>query len=164
MKTIYLFPNKLKIPAFIVFALAVLLTVGSEMTHTFEIPEIEASVFALVSDNGDFLSSQPEYTSVIKNNITDEIISCMFFIGGIVLAFSKEKIEDEMISYLRLKSLVYATYFSFSVLILNELFVYGWAAINIPIFFYNAFLLFLNIFYYTKLFLYKKQFSHENED
>lgn len=164
MKSIYLFPNKFKIPALLVFILSLVLYVADTADNILEIPNLEIPVFALISDDGSLMSPKPEYSAIIKNNISDEIISCMFFIGGIILAFSKEKIEDEMITLLRLKSLVYATYFSFSLLILNELLVYGFAALYAPIFFYKAFLLFLNIFYYTKLFIYKKQFSHENED
>ena len=163
MKTIYLFPHRLKIPALIIFILSIVLMAGDE-AELFEVPNLEVPVFALVSDDGNLMSPNPEYSVIIENDISGEIIACMFFIGGIVLAFSKERIEDEMISYLRLKSLVYATYFSFSILILNQLLIYGFSALYIPIFFYNAFLLFLNIFYYTKLFIYKKQFSHENED
>lgn len=164
MKSIYLFPNKLKIPALLVFIIALILYFADAVDNFIEIPKIEIPVFALFSDDGNFIKPESEYSTIIINNIADEIISCMFFIGGIILAFSKEKIEDEMITYIRLKSLVYSTYFSFSLLILNELFVYGYAALYVPIFFYKAFLIFLNIFYYTKLFIYKKQFSYENED
>jgi len=163
MKSIYLFPNKLKIPALLLFLCsAVLFTLDA--TEIFTLPEIETSVLAIVSDDGNIFKPTAEYSSIIKNSITDEIIECMFFIGGIILAFSKEKIEDEMITYIRLKSLVYATYFLFSLLILNELFIYGWASLYIDIFFLYVFVIFLNIFYYTKLFIYKKQFSYENED
>ncbi len=163
MKRIYLFPNKLKIPALVVFLLSCIAMI-LEVAEIYTLPELKTSVFAIVSDDGSLFNPTTEYSSIIINSITDEIIDCMFFIGGIVLAFSKEKIEDEMISYIRLKSLVYSTYFSFSLLILNELLVYGFSAFYASIFFYYAFILFLNIFYYTKLFIYKKQFSHENED
>lgn len=163
MKSIYLFPNKLKIPALVIFLIScIVYTI--EASDIYTLPELETYVFAIVSDDGNLFNPTSEYSSIIKNSITDEIIQCMFFIGGIVLAFSKEKIEDEMITYIRLKSLVYATYFLFSLLILNELLIYGWASLYIDIFFYYAFVIFLNIFYYTKLFIYKKQFSYENED
>jgi len=163
MKPVYLFPNKLKIPA-LVFFLFSCIAFTFEALEIYRLPEIETYVFAIISDDGNFFHPTAEYSSFIKNSITDEVIECMFFIGGIVLAFSKEKIEDEMITYIRLKSLVYATYFSFSLLILNQIFVYGFSVMYATMFFYYAFILFLNIFYYTKLFIYKKQFSHENED
>ncbi|WLD23111.1 hypothetical protein NU10_10375 [Flavobacterium dauae] len=163
MKSIYLFPNKLKIPALVIFLLSCIVMIV-EATEIYTLPEFKTYVFAIVSDDGSFFNPTPEYSSFIINSITDEIIECMFFVGGLVLAFSKEKIEDEMITYIRLKSLVYSTYFSFSLLILNELLVYGFSAFYASIIFYYAFVLFLNIFYYTKLFIYKKQFSYENED
>lgn len=163
MKSIYLFPNKLKIPALIVFVCSCILFI-LEGTEIYILPEFEIPVFAIVSDDGNLFNPSAEYSSIIKNSFTDEIMECMFFIGGIILAFSREKIEDEMITYIRLKSLVYATYFLFSLLILNELFIYGWASLYTDIFFLYGFILFLNIFYYTKLFIHKKQFSYENED
>ncbi len=86
------------------------------------------------------------------------------FISGIILAFSKEKIEDEMITSIRLKSLVYTTYFIFSLLILGEIFIYGLPFLNVIMGFLYFFVILANLFYYTKLFIYKKQFSYENED
>src|SRR5690606_32793650 len=102
----------------VIFLLSCILYI-IEAAEIYTLPELETYVFAMVSDDGSLFNPTPEYSSIIKNSITDEIIECMFFIGGIVLVFSKEKIEDEMITYIRLKSLVYATYFLFSLLILN---------------------------------------------
>ncbi|UUV21917.1 hypothetical protein [Paenimyroides aestuarii] len=163
MKNIYLFPNKLKIPALVLFlfsCIAMLL----EAAEIYTLPELKTSVFAVVSDKGNLFNPSAEYSSIITNSITDEIIECMFFISGIVLAFSKEKIEDELITFIRFKSLVYATYFTILLLVLSEIFIYGWAFLSFLMIYFYSFILFLNIFYYTKLFIYKKQFSYENED
>nr|WP_298006195.1 hypothetical protein [uncultured Flavobacterium sp.] len=104
------------------------------------------------------------YFGFEKQNIYNEILDCSFFISGIILAFSKEKIEDEMITFIRLKSLVYTTYFIFSLLILGEIFIYGLSFLNVIMGFLYFFVILANLFYYTKLFIYKKQFSYENED
>ena len=161
MKRIYLFPNKLKIPALVVFIISIVLIVlhYSDITT-----EINATVFVFASDTLTFPTGWGIYFDFDKQNIYNEILDCSFFISGIILAFSKEKIEDEMITFIRLKSLVYTTYFIFSLLILSEIFIYGLPFLNVIMGFLYSFVILTNIFYYTKLFIYKKQFSYENED
>ncbi|KAA5538186.1 hypothetical protein [Paenimyroides baculatum] len=162
MKSIYLFPNKLKIPALVVFIISFILIL-LQATHTFDI-EINTKVFAIANDyilEGENLD---KYSVIITDNIYNEILDITFFLSGVILAFSKEKTEDEMIGLIRYKSLTYSTDFTFSMLILSEIFIYGASFIPVIMFFFYGFILFLNIFYYTKLFIYKKQFSYENED
>jgi len=160
MKTIYLFPNKLKIPALVIFFLSTILII----LQFFEIVlELNINVFALFSDP--FLDS--ENTGAfrwIKNDMYGELLDTLFFTSGIILAFSKEQIEDEMIALIRYKSLIYTVYLTFLSLIISEYLIYGMSFGLVIMFFYYAFILFLNIFYYTKLYIYKKQFSNENED
>ncbi|HUH25926.1 MAG TPA: hypothetical protein VLY87_04825 [Flavobacterium sp.] len=160
MKSIYLFPNKLKIPALVVFIISLILIIlhYSDITT-----EINTTVFVFASDS--FTpTSKGIYFGFDKQNIYNEILDCSFFISGIILAFSKEKTEDEMITFIRLKSLVYTTYFIFVLLILSEIFIYGLPFLNVIMGFLYSFVILTNIFYYTKLFIYKKQFSYENED
>ena len=162
MKSIYLFPNKLKIPALLLFLISFVLIL-LQSTHTFDV-EINTKVFAIANDyilEGENLD---RYSVIITDNIYNEILDITFFLSGVILAFSKEKTEDEMIGLIRYKSLTYSTYFTFSMLILSEIFIYGASFIPVIMFFFYGFILFLNIFYYTKLFIYKKQFSYENED
>ena len=160
MKRIYLFPNKLKIPALVVFLIALVLIILQFNEISLQ---LNMKVFAVVSDP--FLDSENSGNfRWVEQDMYDEILDFLFFTSGIVLAFSKEKIEDEMIGLIRYKSLTYATYFIFSLLIISEFLIYGMSYGYVIMFFFYAFILFLNIFYYTKLFIYKKQFSHENED
>jgi hypothetical protein len=48
----------------------------------------------------------------------------LLIIGAILIAFSKEKFEDEFISKIRLESLVWAIYLNYAVLILAIIFIY----------------------------------------
>ncbi len=160
MKSIYLFPNKLKITALVIFiiSLTLVILIPFEIVYELRVP-----VFAIASDH--FLSSENSfYLSFGKEDIYNELVDLLFFSSGIILAFSKEKTEDEMIGLIRYKSITNATYFTFTLLIISEFLVFGMPFVYIIMFFYYAFILFLNIFYYTKLFIYKKQFSYENED
>ena len=76
----------------------------------------------------------------------------------------KEKIEDEFILSIRFKSLVQATYFTYTMTLFFVLFTYGLSFMSLISLLIFLHLILLNFFYYTKLFIYKKQFSYENED
>jgi hypothetical protein len=70
---------------------------------------------ALFSDNSFF--------SISGNNFLDDISSILIIIGALLIAFSKEKFEDEFISKIRLESLVWATYINYAILTLAIIFV-----------------------------------------
>lgn len=54
----------------------------------------------------------------------DEIISILIIIGGLLVGFSKEKIEDEFIHKLRHESLVWAIILNYIILFLTVIFIY----------------------------------------
>ncbi|GCC51471.1 hypothetical protein SanaruYs_16960 [Chryseotalea sanaruensis] len=60
-----------------------------------------------------------------RNELTDEILGGGLIIGLMMLAFSREKIEDEFVSKMRLESLLWAVYVNYILLILAFFFVYG---------------------------------------
>ncbi len=60
----------------------------------------------------------------ISNNILNEILGVLAIISGLMIAFSKERVEDELISKIRLQSLVWATYWNYGILVLAFLFVF----------------------------------------
>lgn len=60
-----------------------------------------------------------------NNNFTDEIISTGLVLGLILTAFSKEKIEDEWTSKLRLDSLMWGVYINTILLLFSIVFLYG---------------------------------------
>ncbi len=99
----------------------------------YEIKSLKFSVYAFI-DN-DF--SGNNYFSIVKNNITDEIVALLFLIGAMLVAFSKEKKEDEFIASLRLSSLLWAICINYLLLFIAIVFVYGFPFINVMI--YNMF-------------------------
>jgi len=85
-----------------------------------------------------FLNSKPiniwgqDYSFLgTGNNFFDELYSIGIIIGSILIAFSKEKYEDEYIQKIRLEALVWAVYFNYIIVILSIIFTYG---IDFPIF------------------------------
>ena len=60
-----------------------------------------------------------------NNNFTDEVACIGIIVSLILIAFSKEKIEDEAIQFFRLEALQWAVYANYLVLILSILLCYG---------------------------------------
>ena len=59
-----------------------------------------------------------------ENNILNEILGILVILSGLLVAFSREKDEDELITKIRLESLVWATYWNYGILILAFLLFY----------------------------------------
>lgn len=68
---------------------------------------------------------------ILKGGLLDELIAILIIIGGIIVGFSKTKVEDEFINQLRLSSLVWAVYVSYGVLFFAVIFIYDMAFFNI---------------------------------
>ena len=138
MKTHFLFPNKYKKIGWILFIssliMAILLQIFPErMNHLLEI-----NVFA-ISNTG--LFDYNKYFSFIKNSIIDELTLFGLIIGGILIGFSKLKIEDEFTSKIRYESLVWSTYLNYGLILFFTIFLYGFSYLNVL--FYNTFSLLL---------------------
>lgn len=147
MKTHFLFPNKLKtlgwilfIPAFVMSLLISFMDINTQDT-------LNVKVFALVNEGliGEGLIGHLDFFSLIKNSVFDELLLFGLIIGGILIGFSKLKIEDEFTSKIRYESLVWATYLNYGLILFFTLFVYGFPYLNVL--FYNTFamLFFFNI-------------------
>ena len=61
----------------------------------------------------------------VKNNLVDEIISLFIVTSGIIHGFSKEPVEDELISRIRLESLAWSVQINFMFVILETVFIFG---------------------------------------
>jgi len=77
-------------------------------------------------------------TSVIfgfdKVNIMGTIIGILFILGAVMVAFAKEKHEDEFIAKIRLESFMWATYINYAILLFCFLFFYGTGFMYVMIF------------------------------
>ncbi|HIB36853.1 MAG TPA: hypothetical protein EYO36_04685 [Mesonia sp.] len=95
------------------------------MTETEDPDFLNTEVFALAANTIHIgVTDNPIYFRFVETNLLDEIIELLLIIGGICIAFSKHKDEDEFISKLRLDSLLWATYINYGVLIFSILFIY----------------------------------------
>ncbi|MFK5880445.1 MAG: hypothetical protein QM478_13230 [Flavobacteriaceae bacterium] len=129
-------------------------------SNEFETPSLEMKVFPLIGDSASFLSENKSM-EWSDNNITDELASILLIVGGLIVAFSKAKDEDEYISKIRTESLIWATYVNYGILILAVIFVYDMAFFNVMI--YNMFtiLFFFIIRFHYVLYITKKSLNYE---
>jgi|SRR5690554_1170317 len=130
MKTSYLFPYRFKRISGVVFWLVLIITIYGFLDYNAIIENdfFYSKVFA-VADTG-FLSENIIFGTT-QNYILDEMLFLLLIVSGLIYAFSKEKTEDEMVSKIRLDSLVWATYFNYILILLCYIFLYGFAFLNV---------------------------------
>lgn len=106
----------------------------------------------VIYDNGNWFTS-------IENNMKDEIQTISLLIGFYFIAFTKEKIEDEMINNIRLRSMMIAIISQIGLQISMELFLYNgtyWQYFGLS--FFSLLPIYIIVFQAYKL---KIKLSHE---
>ena len=91
---------------------------------------LDARVFAVYSEYLD-----EKYMKLVNNNLGEEITLLLILTGLFLIALSKEKTENEMISNIRYQSLIISFYISFIFLLAATFFTYGFAFLYMLILF-----------------------------
>jgi len=138
MKTHFLFPNKFKTIGWILFVPSFIASLIISIANLNIDNYWVVKVFAFTETG---IMSSNHYFSVIKNSIVDEVLLFSLIIGGLLVGFSKLKIEDEFTSKIRYESLVWATYLNYGLILFFTIFVYGFSYLNVL--FFNTFTLLL---------------------
>ncbi|PWK18529.1 hypothetical protein [Xanthomarina spongicola] len=157
MKTNYLLPNKYKSLGWILFILGL---IGGIFMYSigYESDVLTMKVFSIY--NEDFIMKEERgfFKIIEENSILDELISLAIIIGGLIIVFTKEKVEDEFIYKLRTDSLVWALIFNYAILIFAILFIYGLTFFDVLVFnMFTPLLFFIIRFNFLKL----KSNSHD---
>src|SRR5689334_22489726 len=117
----FLAPHRYKIYGWIIAIPASILMIAY-LHYDFVFPFLEFAkekvTHAIAFDNGTLFNIQ-------FNNFTDEIGGIVLIIGLVLIAFSKEKDEDERILQLRLESLLWATLINTFLISLSIIFFYN---------------------------------------
>lgn len=158
MKTNYLFPHRFKVISGILFIVATLVMLYILLIDDSGFLNIDATVLAIIND--DFFG-RLHYFKIMHNDIFDELLISVFVISGLVFAFSKEKIEDEMTAKIRLESLVWSTYVNYILFFLSVWFVYGSIIYTVMMIALFTHLLFFIIRFNWKLYTFKHSADHE---
>ncbi|MDU8887201.1 hypothetical protein RXV94_13600 [Yeosuana sp. MJ-SS3] len=122
MQTNYLLPNKYKILGWVLFTIGLAFGIFL-LLNEYESDLLNAKVLAIYYEG--IFDSQDGFFKIINNNIVDELATICIIIGGLIVGFTKEKIEDEFIYKLRKDSLVWAIIVNYLILIFTIVFIYN---------------------------------------
>jgi hypothetical protein len=157
MKLNYLFPNKYKkigwfilIPSAISGLITLILELEPEYLY-FNVPAIFI----------DELFGDKHFIGMVYNNILNEILGVLIILSALLVAFSKEKSEDEYISKIRLESLVWAVYLNYAILLISFLFIFDLSFLWVMILNMFTILLFFIIRFNRQISKLKKSSQYE---
>lgn len=125
----YLISHKFKPVGWVLFVAGILAGLYLMFTD-YEVEILNVKVLALYGGDGIF-SSNEGFFKIIENGIFDELTALSIIIGGLLVGFSREKIEDEFIYKLRKDSLVWALLFNYLVLVLAIVFIYDFTFFDV---------------------------------
>jgi hypothetical protein len=142
MKHRFLLPHKFKYAGYAVFVFGLLLVLFTKDEYSW----LNCKMFALMTDN---ISGDVLFFKIINCNLTYTIKSILVIVGGLLIAFSKEKVEDEFTAQMRLSSFQWAILVNYLILLFCFIFVYNVVFLNVLA--YNA---------YTTLFFFVVRFNY----
>lgn len=120
METKYLLSNRYKRIGWLFLIPAILIGIPT-VIYEWEPELFNVSVVAIF---GIGIGETSEIIGIQANNIFNELVGVVLIVSGLLVAFSKERDEDEFISSIRLSSLVWATYWNYGILLLALILVY----------------------------------------
>lgn len=128
-----LFPHTYRYIGWTVLIVGLILGILLMFFH-FSFTWLDIRVFA-VAGGSDIFSGNSDNSmfQMVENNFTDEMVALLILIGSVLVAFSKEKVEDEYYSQLRFEAIVWALKIQSVLLLLAILFLYNFAFLSFMI-------------------------------
>ena len=153
----YLFDHKFKKLSGWVFYLTVPIALFFLITDQYD-ELLTIKVFSLFPS--DMVISGPGTENVIgsrgfvwiENGFLDEIFTFIIIVSGIVNSFSREEVEDELISRIRMESLVLSLYINYGLLILSNFLIYELSYFYVMVVHLFSILLFFNLIFRYRLY------------
>ncbi len=148
--------HKLKWPATVLFYTSLLIGVylistENQLDDLWNVP-----VYSLFGNEKDFMGTGLGKSGWTQNTLFNEVLTLFIICSGLVASFSKEKIEDELISKMRLDSLSIAIVINYALVLVANFFIFDFAFFNALIIFLFAPLVMFNVIFQVKLFNYYK--------
>ena len=157
METRFLLPNKFKRFGWIILIPSSILGLLKIIFIEFKLESLDMKMFTICSG----IPSPFLKFGFDEVNFTGTIIGILFILGAVMVAFSREKNEDEYISKNRLESFLWATYINYAILLFCFLFFYGSCFLYVMIFnMFTLIILFIVRFNYV---LYRSSKLLQNE-
>ena len=97
----------------------------------------------------------------IENGILYELITVVLIISGIIHSFSREKMEDEYISSIRLQALTWSIYVNYSLVLLATLLIFEMAYFHVMVIHLFSLIFLFNLRFQLKLRAYYKSATDE---
>jgi len=120
MNTLQLFPHRFKMIGWFIFIPSLILgliSLSGVMNFEISLPVIYNSGFLNNEDQG--------FLQTANIDLFPNLFGVLIIIGGILVGFSKEKIEDEYISSLRLKSVFWSLIATYSIVLILFISIFG---------------------------------------
>lgn len=120
MNTLQLFPHRFKMIGWFIFIPSLILgliSLSGVMNFEISLPVIYNSGFLNNEDQG--------FLQTADIDLFPNLFGVLIIIGGILVGFSKEKIEDEYISSLRLKSVFWSLISTYSIVLILFISIFG---------------------------------------
>ena len=130
----YLFPHRFRVIGWVLSVAAVVAYFC--IRDDFKMPALSLDIL-LYGDGDEGSPFRMATTDIIS------VAMPLLTIGLLFIGFSKEKVEDEFVHYLRAQSLIWATYVTSILFIVATLLIYGISYIYVP---YSVFFVFLILF------------------
>ncbi|WP_461130886.1 hypothetical protein [Spirosoma aerophilum] len=149
MKTKWLFPHRFRLIGWLIFVPSLVLGLAA-LYADFKINGLSANWLSesLTVSSGNAIAHFTE-----NQDLTDEIASIGIIVGLLFIAFSREKVEDEMIGQLRLEALQWSVYANYAILAIAILTVYDMAFFNVMV--YNMFTVLLVFIFRFRWLIYR---------
>ena len=148
----YLFDNKYKKISGLVFYLTSI--IGLYLLLTDRISDLfTLNVYSLFSESFSDLTYGGGW---IENGLGDEIFTTIIIISGLINSFCKEKIEDELISKIRLESLTISLFVSYGLVMLSTFLIYNLSYMYVLVFNLFIILILFNLIFRYRLFKHYK--------
>ena len=143
----YLFPHQFRIVGWVLTIVVVVGYLWLPEFH-FKMPALYFDVlFDDDNESGFFRMARANGLSIAMILLT---------IGLLFIGFSKEKVEDEFLHYLRAQSLIWATYVTAILFIAATLLIYGLSYIYVPFLVFYVFLLLFIIKFRIEVYRFNK--------
>ena len=143
----YLFPHRFRMVGWVLAIVAVVGYLWLPEIH-FKMPSLDFDTFFDDENESGF------FRMARANSLSIAMI--LLTIGLLFLGFSKEKVEDEFVQYLRAQSLIWATYVTAILFIVATLLIYGLSYIFVPFLVFYVFLLLFIIKFKVELYRFNK--------
>ena len=148
----YLFDNKYKKISGLVFYLTSIIGLYFLVTEIiFDL--FTLNVYSLFSESFSDLTYGGGW---IENGLGDEIFTTIIIISGLINSFCKEKIEDELISKIRLESLTMSLFISYGLVILSTFLIYNLSYMYVLVFNLFIILILFNLIFRYRLYKHYK--------